>query len=66
MFFGEYPRLALHKRRAKYGGDWLMEGVKPKKTSVIHNRKLLLNYLSEIKTVSDIPAPDSRKKIEAP
>ena len=28
MFFGEYPRLVLHKRRATYGGDWLMGGVK--------------------------------------
>ena len=62
MFLSEYPRLVLHKRRAKYGGDCLMEGVKLRKISATHIRKLLFGYPSEIKTVSDVSAPDSRKK----
>ena len=61
MFFGEYSRLVPHMRRAMYGGDRLMGGVKLRKISAMHNRKLLLGYLNEIKTVSDISAPDSPK-----
>jgi hypothetical protein len=33
--FGEYPRLVLHKRRAKYGGDWPMRRVELEKTSTL-------------------------------
>ena len=29
--FGEYPRLVLHKRRAKYGEDWPMRRVELEK-----------------------------------
>ena len=39
-----------------------MGGVKLRKISAINIRKLLIGYPGEIKTVSDIYAPDLRKK----
>jgi len=40
-----------------------MGGVRLRKISAMHITKLLFGYPSEIKTVSDISAPDSRKEI---
>ena len=45
--FYECPRVVLHKRLAKYGGDWLMGGVRPRKISAIHIKKLLFGYPSD-------------------
>ena len=52
MFFGECPRVVLHKRRAKYGGDWLMGGVNLGKISAIQIRNLLFGYPSRIQMFS--------------
>ena len=38
MFFRGCPGLVLHKRRAKYGGDWLMRRVNLDKISTIQLR----------------------------
>ena len=44
--------VVLHKRRAKYGGDWLMGGVKLRKISAIQIRKLHLVTPVTIKIIS--------------
>ena len=36
--FGECPMLVLHKRRAKYGGDWPVRRVELEKTSTLQIR----------------------------